>query len=256
VARADALTDQLARVVPEHSAMYEYAGHAVTESAQLHCLLFQSSAWFNFFQGQVPSYAAYMSGKPFEPIFRFEKKLLKLLQWKNPRRHWILKSPICLMYIPEILRVYPDAGFVWPHRDPIKALASAVNLAGTLFWSKSDHPFIGDTVAMFTNADISAAMMEKPIDWLESGVLPAKRLCNIRFADLIGDTQGTVQRIYDFFGMALSREDQRAIQRYLDENPRAQRPRHAYSAGERVRIESERRAYARYQQYFQVADEL
>lgn len=256
IARANALTGQLARVVPEHGAMYEYAGHAVTENAQLHCLLFQAPAWFSFFQGQVPAYASYMQGKAVAPIYQFEKKVLKLLQWRNPRRHWVLKSPICIMHIPEILEVYPDARFIWPHRDPIKALASAVNLGGTLFWSKSDHPFIGDTVEMFTNADISAAMMTQPIQWLASGLLPGERLCNIQYNDLVREPLATVQAIYDYFGMPLSAAGRYGIAQNLADHPRTARPVHQYHAGSQEQLERERASYALYQRYFQVPSEI
>jgi Sulfotransferase family len=254
--RARELTDQFARMVPEHGSMYEFAGDMPTENAQLHCLLFQAPAWFTFFQGQVPGYSEYMSGKPVVPIYQYEKKILKLLQWKNPRRHWLLKSPICIMHIPEILEVYPDARFIWPHRDPIKALASTVNLSGTMFWSKSDEPFLGNTNKVFTDPTLSAAMMSKPIDWLESGVLTPERLCSIRYCDLAADPVATVRSIYDYFSVPFGDEAENALKNYIAENPRSRRPVHHYSAGERERISKERKFYARYQAYFHVANEL
>jgi hypothetical protein len=66
-------------------------------------------------------------------FFKYQKRVLKLLQWKNPRKHWVLKSPTYLYSIPSLLNIYPDAGIIWTHRDPIKAMSSAINILGTGF---------------------------------------------------------------------------------------------------------------------------
>ena len=52
---------------------------------------------------------------------------------------WVLKSPDSLSYLPQLLNVFPDVRLVWAHRDPIKAMASAVSLVGTLTWIRSDQ---------------------------------------------------------------------------------------------------------------------
>src|SRR5262249_23323695 len=131
--------------------------------------------------------------------YRYEKRVLKLLQWKNPRRTWVMKSPFALSHLPKVLEVYPDCGFIWTHRDPVKALSSVVSLIGTLHWMRSDEPFIGDTLSQFTNPDLAAGMMSQPIKWLEEGELSKERLCNVQYPDLVGDTMGAVAQIYDFF---------------------------------------------------------
>jgi len=46
------------------------------------------------------------------------------------------------------------------------------------------------------------------------------------------------------------------MQRYTDENPRSARPAHRYDTGPAELISEERRAFARYQSYFNVPTEL
>lgn len=251
-----ALIGQINRVIPEIQSMHEFDPRLPTENIHLHCLSFMSPAWFGPFGGQVPSYNRYIQSIDPLEIYAYEKRVLKLLQWRNPRDHWVLKSPASIMHLPAILKVYPDVGFIWTHRDPVKALSSVVSLIGTLFWCRTDTPFIGDSLSQYTNADLSAALMNMPIDWLENGELPAGRLCNIHYQDLIKDPLGEISRLYEHYAIPLTDEARSAMQRYLDANPRTSRPSHHYSAGPDEQITRERSCYARYLDYFQVATEV
>lgn len=254
IARADALTTQWNRVAPEIESMHEFNGWAPTESIHLHCLAFRSPAWFDLF-GQAPSYAAYMMSQDPAEAYRYEKRVLKLLQWRNPRRTWVMKSPFTVTHMPSVLDVYPDAGFVWIHRDPVKALASVVDLIGTLHWMRSDQPFIGDSLAQFTNPDLAAAMMSQPIRWLEDGSLPRARLCNVQYHDFVRNPLPVIATIYAAFGLELSDAGGEAMQRRYDECRRDRRPAHRYEVGSQDEITLEREAFGPYQEYFGVPEE-
>ena len=255
IERADRLTTQWNRVVPTLASMHEFDGRVPVESVHVQCLGFRSPAWFNVF-GQVPSYSAYLMQHDSADAYRYEKRVLKLLQWRNPRRTWVMKSPFALSHLPSVFEVYPDLGVVWPHRDPVKALASVVSLLGTLHWMRSDAPFIGDTLAMFTNADLAAAMMTRPIEWLRNGEIPADRVHNIQYRDFVRSPLEVVDGIYENFGIALSETSRSAIRSYMDDNPRSARRAHAYDLGDQDEILLERQAFQQYQQFFGVPDEI
>jgi Sulfotransferase family len=104
-----------------------------------------------------------------------------------------------------------------------------------------------------TDASVSAAALSKPIDWLESGTVPARQLCNIQYHDLVADPIACIARLYDYFGLELSAESRAAMQAYVQANPRSARPAHQYNP--QAFEKSERRAYDRYQKYFGVASE-
>ena len=139
IAKADWMIRQWYRVTPEMEAMHEFGGAIPTEGIHLQVSSFQMLTWMNL-MGQVPSFNAWIWDKSFVPALAWEKRVLKLLQWKNPRR-WVIKSPV-MFNLPDLLKVYPDACLVWMHRDPLRSLASAVNMVGTIFWQRSDDPFI------------------------------------------------------------------------------------------------------------------
>jgi Sulfotransferase family len=256
VERAQQLITQQVRVVPEISAMHEYGATVPTESVHLHGLSFRSAAWFDAKLGQTPSYAAYMASQDPAEAYRYEKRLLKLLQWKNPRTTWVLKSPYTLNHLPSVLEVYPDIGVIWTHRDPVKAVASLVNLIGSLQWVRSDHPFQGHMLAVMTDASQAAKTMSRPIEWLESGRLPSDRLCHLQYGDLTGDAMAVVEQIYRSFDIALTDEGRTAMSDYLADSPRSSRPKHDYDLGSDELRSEERDLFEPYQTYFHVPNEV
>jgi hypothetical protein len=249
----DALITQWNRVNPDLTSLHEFGGRVPASCVHFMCYSFMS-IWFNML-GQVPSYSAWCQKADWDVAFGYHKRLLKLLQWRNPRAHWVLKSPTHLAMMPIILRTYPDACFVWPHRDPLKAIVSSVDLAGNLIWARSDNNrMLG--FEDYNKPDRTLAMLERPIDWLESGALPADRLCNVHYRDLVADPLGTVRTIYDHFGIPLTAEAASAMQGYLDANPRSARTAHLYDEDAIQQISAERGLFARYQEYFRVPSEI
>jgi hypothetical protein len=187
---------------------------------------------------------------------QYERRTLKLLQWRNPRIRWVLKSPDYMRYLPEVLKVFSDVRLIWTHRDPVKALGSMIDTMGTLFWMRTDSVRMAGALDHLTDPQVSAAMLSQPIDWLESGVLPRTQLCNIHYTDLIGDPVESVNRMYQFFGLQLADAARQAMTDYLRERPRQARPAHAYGSNATDFESRERQAYRRYQEYFNVGSEI
>jgi hypothetical protein len=255
IAQTRQLVELVNRVTPEVEAIHEMGVEIPEENHRLLCYAFGAAGWCSAFYGQVPSFTAYMQTQSMVPVYAYEKRVLKLLQWKNPRKHWVLKSPLCILDIPAILEVYPDSAMVWTHRDPVKALGSLVSTIGTLQWCRTDHPFIGDSLISFTSADAAAGMLSQPIGWLESGIIAPGQLYNLQYLDFVRDPLGSVSAIYDHFGIEMTEEGRRGMQQYLDDHPGSARPQHAYELHVDT-IDLERAAFAEYQDYFQVPAEF
>jgi len=254
IEKARALAGQINRIVPEMESLHEYSTDVPTESAHVQCLAFGSVGWISATYAQVPSFGAYMAGKSMVPVYEYEKRVMKYMQWKNPRHHWIMKSPLCLPDMPAIREVHPDVSFIWPHRDPVKALASMVNMVGTLHWSRSETPFI-DGFDALTDAKASAQLLDLPIQWIESGVIPRDQILNIQYLDFVADPMGMVEKIYETFDIEMAPDGRAGMQTYLDDNPRSSRPAHKYP-DDWGNLDAERAAYERYQSYFGVPNEI
>jgi hypothetical protein len=254
IARAHALVDQWNRVTPTFPSMHEMAGDIPFEDLQILAMNFMSISGMDCL-GQVPSYDMYASQQDMVPTLRYHERVLKLLQWKNPRKRWVLKDPLHLDRIEALLKVYPDACFVWTHRDPVRALASLISIIGTIQWGRSDHPFSGISLEYMTNPQLSAARFNAVIDQIDSEVVPPRQIYNVLFKDLVADTVGTVEQMYKHFGIELTDERRRAMERYMDENPRDSRPPHQFNVGSDEAVRRARAAFARYSEYFDVPSE-
>ena len=247
------------RVTPEFEACHRFIGEQPCETIYTQVPSFQCAVSMGTL-GQIPSYHAYMASRGMGGGLRYERRVLRAMQWRESRtgrkRRWVLKSPDHLRCLPEALEVYPDMGFVWMHRDPVKALASMVNLIGNMLWIKSDRLLPDGTYDHLTDATMMAAQMSKPIEWIESGLLKPDRLCNIQYLDLVADPLATIARIYDHFGWKFGSEGRHVIGKYIEQNPRSKRRAQNYTDGERETIEQERMAFRAYQDYFQVPNEI
>lgn len=255
IERAGKLITQWNRVTPEVASVHEFDGHIPTECIHVFCLNFRSTGWLNI-AGQIPSYNAWMNTRSMEPALRYEKRVLKLLQWRNPRKHWVLKNPDSARYLLETLKVFPDMHFAWIHRDPVRALASMVNLIGILGWIRSDKPQMRGAFEGVTDPELMATQLCLPIDMIEQGLLPRERLCNVLYRDFMRDPLAVARQIYAHAGRPMSPASEASMRQYMEEHPRESRPKPKIDIGSEERIQAERRAFRRYQEYFDVPNEI
>jgi hypothetical protein len=255
IEKADHLVEQWNRVNPEMVSCHEFNARVPTEASHAMTLNFSGAPYLALL-GQTPTHAAYQQKQGVGPGLRYQKRLLKLLQWKNPRKHWILKAPDAILYMPELLKVYPDMNFVWTHRDPLKAADSVVNMYGNCMWIRSDTPMIAGAFDQMISSDFAAFIVNQPIDWMESGVIPKQRVCNIRFLELEKDPVTEIKKMYTQFGMTMTDKALAAMRKYMDDNPRSTRPPANYKTVINEKVQAERLVMKRYQDYFQIQSEF
>jgi hypothetical protein len=82
-------------------------------------------------RARIPGYQDWYIRRDATGDYAYLRQQLQILQWQQPPRRWILKSPFHLWHLDALLRVFPDATIVWPHRDIPTALASWCSLAET-----------------------------------------------------------------------------------------------------------------------------
>jgi Sulfotransferase family len=254
IEKSHKLIDQWNRVTPTLAAMHEFAGNVPMEDCQILALNFMAPSWFGSL-GQSATYDSYMAKHGDAAALQYHQRVLKLLQWKNPREHWVLKDPLHLDRLANIMKVYPDACFIWPHRDPVRALASTISLIGTIQWGRSDYPFKGGSFEYVTDPAYSARRLTAVIDQLEAGVVPPRQFCNVLYKDLVGDSMQVLEGMYRHFGITLSERGRRGMAKYLADHPRDARPAHQFNIGSNEATQQARRAYNRYQEYFKIPSE-
>ena len=77
---------------------------------------------------RVPGYLAWLMQCDMRETYTFHRQVLKLLQWHCPPTLWHLKTPVHMFALDALVEAYPNAKFLWSHRDPAKVLASVCSL--------------------------------------------------------------------------------------------------------------------------------
>ena len=251
IERCHKLITQWFRVTPTLEAVHEFGGKMPVESVVMWSMSFLGPSWLDAL-GQVPSYDAWVAQQDFTPALRYHERVLKLLQWKNPRKRWVLKDVSLLDHLEALLTVHPDALIVWPHRDPVRALASMVSAIGIVQWGRTEHALRGGSYEFFTDLTYSAQRLNAVVDRLEIGMVPPKQIHHLLYKDLVGDPMAAVEAMYRHFSIPLSEEGRRGIAQYLADNPRDARPPHRFKVGSEESLAYARQAFKRYQDKFKI----
>src|SRR5271165_6251187 len=90
--------------------------------------MFYCVFFFFFFQAEDGIRDFHVTGVQTCALPIYERRTLKLLQWGQPRRHWRLKCPTHLLFLPHLDKAFPDARYVWTHRDPTEVILSVADL--------------------------------------------------------------------------------------------------------------------------------
>lgn len=136
---------------------------------------------------------------------------LRRVQFANPGKRLLLKSPAHTMRISEILRQFPDARFVHILRDPYQVFASFVNSHKKMSASQSLQ-------SRALSDEDAARLVFDGFERLHSAfhdqqhLIPEGHLITVRYEDLKADTPATLRRIYE----ALDLGDYDRVARHFD----------------------------------------
>lgn len=252
--KADHLLKQWGRAAPAWNTMHESGGWIPAECVAVYEPTFRGDNM----PSKIPmgGYAAWLMACDMTPALEYYKKILKLLQWKNPRKHWLLKAPSHMAYLPTLFKVFPDAKLVVTHRDPIRANASITNMLATLYWMRSNKPFDITEFESLMAPEGIAARLNNLMDDMESGAVPKDQVYASLYADLIEDPEAAITGLYERMGMELTPDALAAMHAYLEHKPKGKFGVHRYKVGEKEEIARQRVIYKRYQEHFNVPDEV
>ncbi|MBK6289026.1 MAG: sulfotransferase [Gammaproteobacteria bacterium] len=253
VARAHHLVTQWNRVVPEYASMHEMGGRIPSECGMLMANSFISDHLAALHQ--TPSYDRYLAGCSWEPAYRYHRRMLKLLQWRSPRRRWLLKAPNHLGHLPLLLATYPDARIVHTHRDPLTCMASATNLLGCLLWMRSRKPFDSTAFEDVILGEATASRLDNVMRQRDAGLIPAERIVDSVYQELMDDPLATVTRLYAGLDLELDEATLQAMQDYLAAKPKGKHGVHRYQAADAQTRVRERALFRAYQLRHGVPDE-
>jgi hypothetical protein len=144
--------------------------------------------------------------------YRLHKAMLQQLQYRRPRRYWVLKG-FHGFRLTEIFAAYPDATLVWLHRDPVQVAASRTmmmaDIADGMFGAADLHALAKMHLDL-TRAGVANTMSNPMVD--------DPRILHVRYSDFVADQVETVRRYYEFSGRELTPRAESAMRNYLADN--------------------------------------
>ena len=149
---------------------------------------------------RVPAYMAWVLGADMLPAYRYHRRVLQLLQWRCPPRLWHLKTPVHLLSLDAIVQVYPEARFLWSHRDPVEVIGSVCDLIAYIrSWAsdRDDRRELGDE-----QVDLWCEAMRRGLAFRDAA--QDHRFADLRFDELNADPVAAIGVAYERIGLSLS----------------------------------------------------
>jgi hypothetical protein len=226
IAATQAGIDMMYEVFPRMKTLYFQTATSPTECQDLLGMEFRTSHFDGM--AHVPSYTDWVIDCDMSPAYRYHRRTLQLLQWHCPPETWHLKTPVHMLSMDALNETYPDARFLWTHRDPAEVMGSVCDLLGYCRSWVSDR-------------DDSAELGEQQLQiWTEAlrraiafrDKVGESRFADIRHADLQTDPVGAFERAYDGLGLTMSEEARTAITHWASEHRRGDHGEHAFDLGQ------------------------
>jgi len=231
---------------PRMKAMYFQTATGATECQDLLGMEFRTAHFDGM--AHVPRYTDWVVNCDMSPAYRYHRRVLQLLQWHCPPRLWHLKTPVHMLALGPLVDAYPDARFLWTHRDPADVLGSVCSLiAYTRSWVSDQVDFdLGQRQVELWAEALSRAMAFR--EDVGEGCF-----ADIEFGGLNADPVGTVGRAYRQLGLELGDEARRRMAHWAAENPRGSHGAHEYALDEfGINPEAVRDRFAFYTERFSI----
>jgi hypothetical protein len=190
-------------------------------SLEFKAQVFLTAAW-------VPSYGEWFLGCDMEPMYRYERRVLQLLQWRCPPTRWQLKSPTHTLFLDAFEKVFPEARFVQTHRDVSKVLPSVTDLYCVLLDMSTvdlDPRAVGDL-----NLEQWGTAIDRVLAYRAKG--RDDRFHDIGFTAFQADPIGEVRGLYEWLGRDLTPETEARMRAWRADNPRDKHGSHSYDGDE------------------------
>ncbi|MDA1368213.1 sulfotransferase family protein [Glycomyces algeriensis] len=176
-----------------------------------------------FLRGALPQYRKWLDERDCTADYLYLKRALQVLQFQREPKRWMLKYPAHLNEMDVIRKVFPDATFVWTHRDPTTVMGSVCSLMETswsMYQRRIDFEAIGRVALSLLVESVEkgrAARLKLPIE----------AIVDVPYHRLSSDPVNEVPKLYKSIGAEWTDKDAGNLESVLA-RPQSDR-RHEYS---------------------------
>ena len=173
----------------------------------------------------VPSYAQWLENTDQSEAYAYAAKLMKFLQWINPAKRWVLKSPHHLEFPGLIEKHFGKVHFLWPHRDLQESVPSFLSMVvynRMIFSDQVDERQVADHWVRKIGYMLEQALAYR----LKPG--NDEKFTDIYYKQFIKDSAGELAKIYNRDG-GLTPELLERFERHEAEHTHQKHGVHQYS---------------------------
>ncbi len=174
-------------------------------------------------RGKLPAYRDWIFQTDVTSAYKYHKRFLQLLQADAPGI-WNLKMPSHALFIPTLLKIYPDARLIWTHRDPFTAtasLCSLISLAHLGYAGKVDVAWLAENYPRQVAEHANRAMDARD-------AMGKDRIIDVHYGDLVRNPITTMRKLYAALGNEFSPQAEAGMRAWLDDNPPDKFGKHEY----------------------------
>jgi len=169
-------------------------------------------------------YADYLLECDMSSAYDYQKRVMRVLQSQAPGR-WALKMPSHALHFRFALEAFPDARFIWTHRNPYRTLASLGTTIATghrFALGHVDTGFIRDIYPHQLAEHANRPMRLR-------ATLSEDKVFDVYCGELLEDPIASIREIYAWLGEELTPEVEQRMRRWLhtDDERQAARPRYS-----------------------------
>ena len=198
--RVDRQLSMFALMNPDFRRMHPVRAGSPQECSEITAHVFASLRFDTTYT--IPAYRAWLDNAGHTNAYRFHKRFLQHLQAQQSQRgRWVLKCPDHVFAFDAIREVYPDARWVFVHRDPLRVIPSVARLTEVLrrpFTHRLDRVALGrqECERWILGAELLMQTADR-----EPFADPIFHVC---YRDLVQNPLATLQGLYRHFGLTLT----------------------------------------------------
>lgn len=245
IASTQAGLDAMDQVYPRMKALYPQSATGPTECQDLLGMAFRTIHFDGM--ARVPSYISWVVDVDMAPAYAYHRRTLKLLQWHCPPKQWHLKTPAHMLALDALAATYPDARFIWTHRDPVEVIGSVCSLIAYLramVSERADPKELGEQ-----QLDLWTEAMRRGLAFRDR--VGEERFADVRNEDLALDPIAVVRAVYRRLGLAFNPHSEKAMRAYAEAHPRGAHGTHDYRLEDfGLDAATVRRSFAAYRERF------
>lgn len=205
-------------------AVHQFEASAPEEDLFLLRHMFSSLIQWCLFGGE--DFLQRLLDQGMRPSYEYLRTLLQALQWQEPGGPWVLKTGQHLLDLDTIAKVFPDAGFVWTHRDPSELVPSFLSTVACI--RSGTHPRPLDLPSLAENC---LDMVGVPHDRaMKSEVVrEGDRILHVSYEQLVENPVAAATRISERFDLPLDGGVADRMRDWVAANRQHRWGRHTYS---------------------------